>query len=98
MAGLNHECWGDGTTDLTHEGMLELVLAPNVLQLIRVFVLGHIINTGTALLLDEQNNGWFYRTPNSVDGQLCGFSPQAAMVMQRGYHEGRYRSHSATRV
>ena len=53
------ECWGNGGTDLTDEGLLELVLAPNVHQLIPVFVVGHIVNTETAMLLDEQSNVWF---------------------------------------
>lgn len=78
------ECWGNGSTDLFGEGVLELIIGLDVRQLIRVFVLGNVLYTGTAVLLDEQGNVWLYRTPNSVNPQVPTLIPRAAMVMYHG--------------
>jgi hypothetical protein len=75
------ECWGDGENDLCGEGTLEILFAPHVRQTIRVVVLGSILGTGTAVLLDDQFRIWFYHTPNSVDHHLEGMTAQVALVM-----------------
>jgi hypothetical protein len=39
---------------------------------------------GHGCVARQTSNVWFYRTPNSVDGPICGFSPRVAMVMHQG--------------
>ena len=73
-----------GNEDLLGYGTLNLILSPNVTQNIRIFVLGSIVGTGTAVLLDDQGSVWLYRVPGSVYHYLKGMRVQAALVMQPG--------------
>jgi hypothetical protein len=47
---------------------------------IQVVVLGGILCTGTALLLDPLGRIWLYNVPGAVDAYLEGISGQAALV------------------
>ena len=66
------------------QGTLNLVLSPHVTQEIQVQVLGTVAGTGTAILLDKDQNVWLYNVPNSVDGHLDGMLITAAQIMVAG--------------
>ena len=60
---------------------MEFQLGPYVKQITQVAVLGSVLATGMAVLLDDQLRIWFYHTRNSVDRHLKGMAAQAALVM-----------------
>jgi hypothetical protein len=72
-------CWGDADNDLIGEGVMDLIYAPRVKRRVKVTVLGCIVGTGTAVLLDSTGKIWFYQTTNSVDRHINGV-PKAALV------------------
>jgi hypothetical protein len=78
------KCWGDDEHDLAGQGTLNLVLSPYVTERIQVQVLGIVAGTGTAILLDKDQNVWLYNVPNSVDGHLNGMLITAAKFMVAG--------------
>jgi len=81
----NVPCVGDGENDLFGKGTLNLVFSPHVTQKIPVHVLGSVVGTGTAILLDKDQNVWFYNVPNSVDRHLDAMLIiSAAQVMDAG--------------
>jgi hypothetical protein len=47
-----------------------------MIESIKVFVLGAVVGTGTAVLLDDQSGLWIYNPPNSVDAWWKGFPGQ----------------------
>ena len=73
-------CWGDGDADFQGQGHMNIKFASNVTQTIDVVLLGHIVITGTAVLLDTSSRIWFYKTPNAVDPYLEGMKGQAALI------------------
>ena len=78
-------CWDRiDEGDLFGYGTLEIIYTTNVKQLVRVFVLGSIAHTGTAVLLDNNLRVWLYNTPDAVDQQLKGMNCQAALIMEPG--------------
>lgn len=78
-------CWDRiDEDDLFGRGTLDLVLGPGVTQNIPVVVLGSILGSGTAILLDHQMRVWLYCTPDSVDCHLEGMKSQAALIMNPG--------------
>lgn len=72
-------CWGDADNDLTGQGVMDLIYTAHVKRRVQVAVLGSILATGTAVLLDSIGNIWFYQTPNSVDNHVKGVA-KAALV------------------
>jgi hypothetical protein len=79
------KCVGDGEDDLRGKGILNLVFSPHVIRWIPVEVLGSVAATGTAILLDKDQNVWLYNVPNSVDRHLGGMSLiSAAQIMTAG--------------
>jgi hypothetical protein len=73
------DCWGLAENDLTGQGVMDLIYTPHVRRHVQVAVLGNIVATGTAVLLDSIGNIWFYQTPNSVDHHIKGVA-NAALV------------------
>jgi hypothetical protein len=73
-------CWGDGDADLEGQGHIEIKLGSNVTKTIDVMLLGYIVPTGTAVLLDTSSQIWFYNTPNAVDPYLEGMQGRAAWI------------------
>ena len=71
--------WGDPDNDLIGEGVMTLIYSPHVKRQVQVAVLGSILGTGMAVLLDSTGKIWFYQTPNSVDRHIKGV-PKAALV------------------
>jgi hypothetical protein len=48
-------------------------------------VFGPIYDTGTAVLLDEdEKNAWLYHEPDVVDAHFTGMTSRASMVMRKG--------------
>jgi hypothetical protein len=81
----NVPCVGDGENDLFGKGILNLVFSPHVTQKISVHVLGSVAGTGTAILLDKDQNVWLYNVPNAVDRHLTAMSIiSAAQIMNAG--------------
>jgi hypothetical protein len=81
----NIPCVGDGENDLFGKGILNLVFSPHVTQKIPVHVLGSVVGTGTAILLDKDQNVWLYNVPNSVDRHLTAMVMiSAAQIMNAG--------------
>jgi hypothetical protein len=78
-------CWDRiDEEDLYGYGTLEIIYTKTAKQLVRVFVLGSIARTGTAVLLDDNLRVWLYNTPDSVDQHLKGMNCQAALIMELG--------------
>jgi hypothetical protein len=50
----------------------------------QMFVLGRVCGTGTAVLLDQKQNVYLYRTPGAIQPQLEGLDCDLALVMTRG--------------
>ena len=73
-------CWGDGDADLQGQGHMEIKLGSNVTRNIDVVLLGYIVTTGIAVLLDTSSQIWLYKTPNAVDPYLEGIKGQAALI------------------
>ena len=67
---------GQGTMIVSH--------GEYVKQDVRMFVLGHLSHTGTAVLVDTEQNVWFYNAPDAVDEYICGNAGSAMMVMKGG--------------
>jgi hypothetical protein len=59
---------------------MDIKFASNVTQNIDVVLLGYIVTTGTAVLLDTLSRIWFYKTPNAVDPYLDGMKGRAALI------------------
>ena len=78
LSGTVH-CWGDADNDLVGQGVMDLIYTPHVKRHVQVAVLGSILATGTAVLLDSNGQIWFIQTPNSVDAHVKGV-PKAALV------------------
>ena len=70
--------WGD--EDFTGKGTMKIDLGLGVKRILTVAVLGRVSCTGTALLLDESLQIYFYKTPHAVDPYLEGMKAQAALV------------------
>jgi hypothetical protein len=78
-------CWDRiEEDDLFGRGTLDIALGPTVTQNIPVVVLGSILSSGTAILLDHRMRVWLYHTLNSVDPHLEGMESQAALIMNPG--------------
>jgi hypothetical protein len=67
--------------DLIGEGMMELISlsSPHVKVQIPVTVLGNIVGRGTAVLLTDTRQLWFYQTPDAMDGHLQGVATAALL-------------------
>ena len=66
------------------KGLLKDQLGQDVVQVFNIVVLGHIVATGTAVLLDDQQRIWFFNVPNCVDPYLHGMNSEAALVTAAG--------------
>ena len=55
------------------------VSSPHVKLQIPITVLGHIVCSGTAVLLTDTGRLWFYQTPDVVDGHLQGVETAALL-------------------
>ena len=73
-------CWGDDDADLRGHGHIEIKCASNVARRIDVVLLGRIVITGTAVLLDTSSQIWLYKTPNAVDPYLEGMKCRVALI------------------
>jgi hypothetical protein len=66
--------------DFGGPGVMTIQLNSFVRRIVQIFVLGCICCTGTAVLLDETNNIWFYNVPDAVDPYLGGTVSQTASI------------------
>jgi hypothetical protein len=73
-------CWGDADDDFFGNGLLKVQLGQHVTQVFNVVVLGSIVATGTAVLLDDHQRIWLFNVPNCVDPYLDGMNSKAALV------------------
>jgi len=74
------ECWGED--HFAGRGTMTIEVGSGRMRRIdiKVVVLGYVICTGTAILLDSSSRIWFYNVPGCVDPYLEGMIGQAALV------------------
>jgi hypothetical protein len=75
---------GDVEEPLIGRGILKITIGLRVKQHVQVTVLGVIVGTGTAVLLDREGAVWLYNPPGSVDPHLNGLTSTVSLVMWPG--------------
>jgi hypothetical protein len=77
------ECHGDDTMDLHGTGQL-IVKGGKETTTVDVQVLGSVLGTSTALLMDDTERIWMYHTPGGVDLPLPDLPYAAAVILHAG--------------
>jgi hypothetical protein len=83
-------CQGLGERDLRGEGIMTLKKDDQKMELV-IHVLGTVSATGTAVLLDENENVWLYNPPDTIDRQLPNFPRKAILALRKGEIAGMER-------
>jgi hypothetical protein len=88
MLGEEHRTLNaDGRVDVYEgpfqgEGTMIICHGKYVKQHVGVFVLGHIAEKGTAVLVDEEQSVWLYNPPDAVDEYVTGCAGDATLIMK----------------
>jgi len=74
------DCWGEGDSEFAGSGRMEIDCGPRGKEIVEVAVLGRVVCTGTAILLDSSSQVWFYNVPDAVDPYFEGMKARMALV------------------
>ena len=83
-------CQGSGKRDLRGEGIMTLKKDGRTTEFV-IHVLGAVSATGTAVLLDENENVWLYNPPDTIDRPLPNFPRKAILALPKGEIAGLER-------
>lgn len=74
---------GDGDNDLYNPCLLTIIDS-DVSRKISVICLGTILGTGTAVLLDRDQNVWLYSPTMTVDDTIPNLDGKAGIILRKG--------------
>lgn len=83
-------CTSMGRTELTGQGIMSITRDDEKTELV-IKALGSISGFGTAVLIDENDDIWFYNPPDSLHPSLPDFLQKAVMILKKGETGGIHK-------